>query len=59
VPYGDTFYPRLIRFLLAPTLFISIAAAIHAFVERPLIRPLTGLLSDGFRFPRKVPVVGQ
>ena len=59
VPYSDTFYPRLIRFLLAPMLFISIAGVIHAFVERPLIRPLTGLLSDGFQFPRKVPVVGQ
>lgn len=58
VPYSDTFYPRLIRFLLAPMLFIPIAGVIHAFVERPLIKPLTRLLSDGFRIPgRGVPAV--
>jgi peptidoglycan/LPS O-acetylase OafA/YrhL len=60
IPYSDAFYPRLIRFLLAPTLFISIAGVVHAFVERPLIRPLTGLLSDGFRKTGKgVPAVDQ
>lgn len=58
VPYSDTFYPRLIRFLLAPMLFIPIAGVIHAFVELPLIKPLTRLLSDGFRIPgRGVPAV--
>jgi peptidoglycan/LPS O-acetylase OafA/YrhL len=44
VPYSDTLYPRLLRLLLAPTLFITIAGLIHALVERPLIGPLTRLL---------------
>ena len=45
VPYSDTLYPRLLRLFLAPTVFIAIASIIHTFVERPLIAPLTGLLS--------------
>lgn len=45
VPYSDTLLPRLLRLLLAPTLFIAVAGLIHAFVERPLIAPLTRLLT--------------
>ena len=45
VPYSDTWLPRLLRLLLAPTIFIAVAGLIHAFVERPMIAPLTRLLT--------------
>jgi peptidoglycan/LPS O-acetylase OafA/YrhL len=45
VPYSDTLAPRLLRLFLAPTVFVALAGLIHAWVERPLIAPLTALLS--------------
>jgi peptidoglycan/LPS O-acetylase OafA/YrhL len=51
VPYSDTLYPRLLRLILAPALFVPIAGLIHAYVERPLIGPLTRLLSGRRRSP--------
>jgi peptidoglycan/LPS O-acetylase OafA/YrhL len=54
IPYSDTLLPRLLRLFLAPALFITVAGLIHAFIERPLIAPLTRLLSGGSRSPSSV-----
>jgi peptidoglycan/LPS O-acetylase OafA/YrhL len=54
IPYSDTLLPRLLRLALAPALFITVAGLIHAFIERPLIAPLTRLLSGRWRSPSSV-----
>ncbi len=45
IPHSNAIVPILLRLLVVPSFFIAVAGLIHAFVERPLIRPLTALLS--------------
>jgi peptidoglycan/LPS O-acetylase OafA/YrhL len=54
LPYSDEWYPRLLRFFLAPTLFVAIAGLIHAYAEKPLIQPLTRMLSGRWPYQRQL-----
>lgn len=52
--YSDRPVARLIGLIVLPLGFIIVAGFIHAFVERPLIKPLSGLLA-GIRPDRRKP----
>ena len=56
IPYIDMPFPTTFRLLFVPLFFTAVAGLIHAFVERPLIAPLTGLLS-GKRKPEAARIV--
>jgi peptidoglycan/LPS O-acetylase OafA/YrhL len=54
VPYSDEWYPRLLRFFLAPIVFVSVAGLVHTYVEKPLIQPLTRMLSGRRPYQRQL-----
>lgn len=45
IPYSDVPYDRFMAALIITAVFVPTAGLVYAFVERPLIRPLTGMLS--------------